>query len=72
MYLHKFSRASGEIESGTLTVYGKLTVLACDYQHIKAGYYISNEADCPFAYKVKRSSVNLIDYIGEPPPESPK
>lgn len=41
-------------------LYGFLTILAHDFGDIKAGYYLSNEAQCPFAYRIKPKSINVI------------
>lgn len=40
--------------------YGYLSILSEDFDNVKAGYYISNEAGAPFAYPVKPETVNII------------
>ena len=50
-----------------LIVVGHLTILAFDFQDIKAGCYIANQAHQPFAYKVDPETINNIPirYSGE-------
>ena len=54
------SWVSGEIEDGTLIVYGRLSILSARDNSIPAGFYISNESGSPFAYKVKPHTLNII------------
>ena len=46
----------GLTEAGML-VCGNLTVLSANHQNIKVGYYISNSAGLPFAYKIRPETV---------------
>lgn len=48
-----------ETEGGD-RVRGYLTVLNLGYEHIKEGFYISNAANRPFAYKVKPETLKEI------------
>lgn len=54
------SIVTGQVINGSLIVKGKLSFLAFDFAHIKAGYYISNAANKPFAHRVEPESLNII------------
>lgn len=50
---------TGETDNGDM-VLGYLTILSAPFEQIDAGFYISNKAGCPFAYKVRKSTVNVV------------
>lgn len=54
-----FMLFEAETEGGD-RVRGYLTVLNLGYEHIKEGFYISNAANRPFAYKVKPETLKEI------------
>lgn len=43
-----------ETDKGEAEIVGYLSILAFDFEHVKAGMYIANEAGVPFAYPIKR------------------
>jgi len=59
------SEVSGECVNGPAIVTGKLSIVSAEAYtmggiRIDRGYYISNKAGRPFAYKVKGESLNII------------
>ena len=59
------SEVSGECENGDAIVCGKLSIVSAETYsmgglRIDRGYYISNSAGRPFAYRVKGESLNII------------
>ena len=50
-----------ETERGT-RIQGYLSVLNFQHEHIEPGFYISNAADQPFAYKVKPETLTEIKH----------
>lgn len=55
---HKI-RVTAELGDGDI-VEGYLTILSAPFEHLEAGFYVSNKAGSPFAYKVNKSKVNVI------------
>lgn len=61
------SEVSGECEGSPQIVCGKLSIVSSEAYTIgglrlDSGYYISNSAGSPFAYKVKGETLNIIGY----------
>lgn len=52
-------KMAGKTEKGFYVI-GFLSVLAFKFDYLEPGYYISNEAGSPFAYKVNLESIRIV------------
>jgi hypothetical protein len=57
---HLNKNVTGECYWNDDIYYGKLSILAFDFENVEAGYYISNKNQSPFAYRVKPETINIV------------